>query len=222
MIPANEWWQIIQHYAASVFPAQIVFYGLALLMVFLLVKMPGETTNKIIKGYFALVFGWIAIVFFTLLGKELPMHNMQTFLFASITLFFLIDLFIGTTQYQFPRKKRQRQTWIAAMILVMVGYPLVGMLLGREATGWIIPGSFPCPSTALALLFMSTTLPQKRRWVYFVNLMLLLIWAIPFPLMIQIPIFGVYEDAIMFASGIYAMLILVLTWRRRRGKVQSV
>jgi hypothetical protein len=218
MIPANEWWQIIQHYAAAVFPAQIILYVLALIMIFLVVKHPGERTTKIIKGYFILVFGWIAIVFFTLLGKDLPMHNMQTFLFASITLFFLLDLFSGTTQFRIPRKKRQRQTWIAAMVLVILAYPLVGFLLGRPTTAWIIPGTFPCPSTALALLFLSTSFPKKRRWIYIVNLALLLIWAIPFPIMIQIPKFGVSEDAIMLASGIYAIIIFVLTWQRQQQK----
>lgn len=68
MIPANEWWQIIQQYAAAIFPAQIIFYVLALIMVFQAVKHPGDRTTKLIKGYFILVFGWIAIVFFTLLS----------------------------------------------------------------------------------------------------------------------------------------------------------
>jgi len=32
-----------------------------------------------------------------------------------------------------------------------------------------------------------------------------LLWAIPFPIMIQIPQFGVYEDSIMLLSGLYTL-----------------
>jgi hypothetical protein len=42
---------------------------------------------------------------------------------------------------------------------------------------------------------------------------LLALWAIPFPLFIQIPKFGVYEDAIMLVLGIYALVMLVVHWR---------
>jgi hypothetical protein len=54
-------------------------------------------------------------------------------------------------------------------------YPLVGLLAGRPPSGWIIPGAFPCPTTALALVFMATVIPLKRRWLCLVSLDLLLL-----------------------------------------------
>lgn len=78
--------------------------------------------------------------------------------------------------------------------------------MGRPSSGWIILGAFPCPTTALALVFMATSIPLKRRWLYLVTMGLLLLWAIPFPILIQIPQFGAYEDGIMVVLGVYALV----------------
>jgi hypothetical protein len=56
---------------------------------------------------------------------------------------------------------------------------------------------------------LSIALPRVDKTAYF----LLLVWAIPFPLFIQIPRYGVYEDAIMFLSGLYSLTMLVKYWR---------
>ncbi len=44
---------------------------------------------------------------------------------------------------------------------------------------------------------------------------LLLFWAVPLPPAIQIPQYGVYEDAIMLSVGVYALVMLVLYWSGR-------
>jgi hypothetical protein len=83
---------------------------------------------------------------------------------------------------------------------------------------WIVPGTFPCPTTALALLFISSAIPRKNRWLYAVLLGLLLIWAIPFPIMIQIPKFGVYEDSIMLTAGLYNIFLMLLRLKKRKAR----
>ena len=67
----------------------------------------------------------------------------------------------------------------------------------------------------LALVFMATTFPEKRRWLYLLTLGLLLLWAIPFPILIQIPQFGAHEDGIMVLIGLYNLFILAA---HARGK----
>jgi hypothetical protein len=89
-----------------------------------------------------------------------------------------------------------------------------GLLAGRPSSDWII-----CPTTALALLFMALATPQKRRSLYLVTMGLLLLWAIPFPILIQIPQFGAYEDGIMVVLGVYALVGLLL---RGRGAKSSL
>jgi hypothetical protein len=74
-----------------------------------------------------------------------------------------------------------------------------------------MPGTLPCPTTALALVLLTTALPGVDKIIYFI----LLFWAIPFPPFIQIPKYGVYEDGIMLGVGIYGLIMLVTNWRTR-------
>jgi len=222
MIPANEWWMVLQNYNQTIFPSQILFYLLAIGTLFVSFWQSDKIANRLIKGFFVLAFGWIGIVFFLLLGQKLPAHNAQAFLFLSLSALFALDLFTNTSQFKIPPSGWRRIVTIIGFSLVLV-YPLVSILLGRPSARWIIPGTFPCPTTALALVFMATTLPTKRRWLYLTTLCLLLIWAIPFPIMIQIPQFGVYEDGIMLTAGIYSLMMFLINWNTTKvGRLQNI
>jgi hypothetical protein len=220
MIPANEWWVVLQNYNQTIFPVQIIFYLLAIAVLVLFYQGDQKVANRVAKGFFVLAFAWIGIVFFLVLGQELPAHNIQAMLFLSLSVLFAIDLFTDSTHFSIPPTPLRRNLTLIGFGLVLA-YPLVGLLLGRPPSKWIIPGTFPCPTTALALIFMATTFPAKRRGLYAITLGLLLIWAIPFPIMIQIPKFGVYDDGIMLAAGIYSLVVYVIYWvkitRKKKG-----
>jgi hypothetical protein len=111
----------------------------------------------------------------------------------------------------------QRTVTKVGFVLILGVYPLIALLQGRPFSKWIMPGSFPCPTTALALIFMATTFQARRRWLYLLTMCLLLLWAIPFPIMIQIPRFGVYEDGVMLVAGIYGLIMVVVNMRRANG-----
>jgi len=64
---------------------------------------------------------------------------------------------------------------------------------------------------------MATSALQKRRWLFLLTMGLLLLWAIPFPILIQIPQFGAYEDGIMLVLGVYALAVLLLNGLRARS-----
>ncbi|MBN1888982.1 MAG: hypothetical protein JW850_13390 [Thermoflexales bacterium] len=217
MISAYAWWSVMHNYSLAIVPAQILFYLLAVATLVVFFRQPGESANRVIKGFFVLAFGWIGVVLFLLLGQELPAHNVQAVLFLSLAALFTLDLLTNTSQFSMPQAGWRRSATIIGFGLVMAAYPLVGIVQGRPASKWLIPGTFPCPTTALALIFMTTAWPSKHRWLYFVSLGLLLIWAIPFPLMIQIPKFGVYEDGIMVMTGLYSIVMLAINWPRPGG-----
>jgi hypothetical protein len=219
MIPANEWWAVLQHYNETIFPAQIALYLLAAGVVGIFIWKPGEIASRLAKGFFALAFGWIGLVFFLALGRELPAHNAQAFLFLSLAGLFSLDLVTNTSLFRMPDGGWRKIATLTGFGLALA-YPLVGLLMGRPFSGWIIPGAFPCPTTALALVFMATTnSPRKRRWLYLATIGLLLLWAIPFPILIQIPQFGAYEDGIMVVLGVYALVSWLL---RGRGAKSSL
>jgi hypothetical protein len=98
------------------------------------------------------------------------------------------------------------------LALLVFCYPLFGIALGHDFTSLIMSGTFPCPTIALALLLLTTALPQVDRVIYF----LLLFCAIPFTPFFQIARYGVYEDTILLASGLYSLFLLIKYWKAER------
>jgi len=92
------------------------------------------------------------------------------------------------------------------------------MAFGHRFPRVIIAGTFPCPTTALALVLLTTALPRVDKIIYII----LLFWAIPFPPFIQIPKYGVYEDTIMFAIGIYSLVMLLKNWKEKSAPNQGI
>jgi hypothetical protein len=110
--------------------------------------------------------------------------------------------------FSLPTVAWQMDATVLLMLLVFC-YPLFGILSGNSFTSLIMPGTFPCPTTALGLLLVTMALPQVDKIIY----ILLLLCAIPFTPFYQIAKYGVYEDTILFTTGIYSLVLLVRSWR---------
>jgi hypothetical protein len=212
MISAEEWWSIIGTYGARIWPAQVIFYIIAILLTGWLFLKPGRVQNWLTKLYLSIVFAWNGIVFFLILAKDITGGSYGNYFFGSIfiiaSLLFAVDLFRKRMRFSLPAAGLRKYATLVLMILVFC-YPLFGIVFRHHFASLIIPGAFPCPTTALGLLLLTTALPRVNKIAYF----LLLLWAIPFPPLIQIPKYGVYEDAIMFASGIYSLILLLRYWK---------
>lgn len=212
MIDAQQWWSIIEGYGAQIWPAQAVFYIAAILLTGWLFIKPGKVQSWFAKLYLSIAFAWNGIVFFLTLAGDITGESYGNYFFGSIFIIvsalFALDLFRHKMQFFLPANGWIRYTTITLIALVFC-YPLFGIVLGHHFPRLIIPGTFPCPSTALGLLFLTTALPRVDKIAY----ILLLLWAIPFPPFIQIPRYGVYEDAIMFLSGVYSLILLIKYWR---------
>jgi len=213
MIPAAQWWSIIESYGLQIWPAQIVMYGVALAIVVGLLLKSGSLFNALTRAYMALAFAWSGILFFLVLAKDItgdtPGHYIFGAAFILVALVFLLDLFRKSMDFKLPAAGWQRILTLILLILVFC-YPLVGLTLGRSMGSLIVPGTLPCPTTALGLLLLTMALPRANKLAY----ILLLAWAIPFPPAIQIPKYGVYEDSIMLAVGIFALILLIMNWRQ--------
>ena len=211
MIEAEKWWGVLESYNVAIFPMQIVMIILAAISACILFARPGTKTNILMKGFLVFSFAWIGLVFFLILGKELPARYFQTFLFLVIAALFAVDIFRGKIEFRTPEKRWQRYLTISLLITVFL-YPLIGMLFGHHYPRMVIMGTFPCPTTAFALVLLIAALPKVNIVVY----ILLLFWAIPFPILFQIPKFGCYEDSIMLAIGIYGLIMLVVNLVRKK------
>jgi len=208
MLPADEWWGILESYGAYVWPAQAVFFLAAVLIALLVFLKPGNSTNTLVRLYLALSFGWIGILFFFVLGKGMKGNYVFGGLFIIVAILFAFDLFKRKMTFHSPLVGWQRYLTALLMVIVLC-YPAFSLLFGHQFPRLIVPGTFPCPTTALALVLLTFSLPQVNKIICII----LLFWAIPFPPLIQIPKYGVYEDTIMLTMGIYSLVMLLKNWK---------
>ena len=162
--------------------------------------------------YLTIAFAWNGIMFFLILAKDITGESYGNYCFGSlfiiVSLLFAIDLFRQKMRFSL-RASEWRTSFTVGLLVLVFCYPLVGIALGHSSARLIMPGTFPCPTTALGLILLTTAIPR----VYKIAYILLLVWAVPFPPLIQLPKYGVYEDAIMFACGIYSLILLVRYWK---------
>lgn len=210
MLPANEWWGILRAYGAAVWPAQVVFFLSGLILLVFLFRSWNPIANRLMKLYLAVSFGWMSIVFFLTIGKGLAGSIFFGVLFMIMAILFAVDSLRQRMEFRLPEASWERRLTLGLTLIVLC-YPLLGMALERPLEKILMPGTFPCPTTALALVLLATSLPRVDRILY----ILLLFWAIPFAPLIQIPRYGVYEDMIMFTVGIYSLAMLVIKWKAR-------
>lgn len=215
MLSSNDWWNVILNYSQSIFPMQLFVMLVGIIVTFYLIYGSVSKANILMKVYLAFCNLWIGTMFFVILGKGFPppLRQVQGALFITIGILFLLDIFSKKTYLTFPKDKPVKYMTIALLIIVAL-YPVVGLALGRSVNQLIYPGTLPCATTAFALVLLAASLPKVNKLTY----SLLLIWAIPFPPLIQIPKYQVYEDGIMFVIGIYSLVLLFSSIIKDKGK----
>ena len=209
MIPRDEFWRVMQAYGASIWPTQIVFYIAGILLVGWLFLKSGRPQILLAKLYLSIAFAWNGIAFYMILARDMAGGSYANYVFGSVfiivSVLFAADLFRQKMQFSLPTVRWRRYATLMLMLLVLC-YPLFGMAFGHGFTSLIMPGTFPCPTTALGLLLLTMALPRADRVIY----TLLLICAIPFTPFVQIARYGVYEDTILFAAGVYSLGLLLM------------
>lgn len=206
MLSAKEWWDVISNYNQSIYPMQWIVMLVGVIVTLYLIYGDQRKANAATKLYLSLCNLWIGIVFFMILGKGFPspLKQVQGSLFIAIGALFAIDIFAKKTFFIIPKQSPKRIITIVLLLVVLV-YPVVGLVSGHDLDKLIYPGTLPCPTTAFALVLILCALPKVNKLTY----LLLLIWAIPFPPLIQIPKYHVYEDGIMFVIGVYALIAII-------------
>jgi uncharacterized membrane protein len=209
VIPRDEFWRVMEAYGAGIRPAQIVFYLAGILFIGWLLLKPGRPQTLLAKLYLSIAFAWNGIVFYFVLARDMAGGSYGNYVFGSVfiivSVLFAVDLFRQKMQFSLPTVGGQKYATLALTLLVFC-YPLFGVAFGHSFTSLMMPGTFPCPTTALGLLLLTIALPQVDKVIY----ILLLICAIPFTPFVQIARYGVYEDTILFATGIYGLALLLM------------
>jgi len=206
----------MEAYGARIRPVQIVFYVAAILLVGWLFLKPGRIQSLFAKLFLSIAFAWNGIAFYFVLARGMAGDSYGNYVFGSVFIvvsaLFAVDLFRQKMQFSPPAAGWRKYATLVLMLLVFC-YPLFGIAFGHGLTSLIMPGTFPCPTTALGLILLTTALPQVDKIIY----ILLLICAIPFTPFVQIARYGVYEDTILFTTGIYS-LVLLLRYREAEAR----
>jgi hypothetical protein len=207
MVSKTEFWQIFTGYGQGITPFQYLFYFAALFLVIRLFIRPGKLQNVLVKVFLSICFAWNAVFFYLLYAAGLSGDSSANIMFAVLFLLvaalFLLDVFRGKMEFSLPIGWRRSGTLVFTVLVFC--YPLFSFLLGHPLAGLVFPGTYPCPTTALALLLLTTSLPRVDMAIYGI----LLLCAIPFTPFIQIARYGVYEDVILLAAGIYSLVLLI-------------
>jgi hypothetical protein len=212
MIPREEFWRVMEAYGAGISPAQIVFYVAAILSVGWLFLKPGRIQSLCVKLVLSMAFAWTGIVFYMILARDMAGGSYGNYVlgavFIVVAALFAVDLSRQKMHFSLPTAGWRKAATLVLTVLVFC-YPLFGLAFGHSLTSLIWPGTFPCPTVALGLLLLTTALPQANKIIY----ILLLICAIPFTPFMQIARYGVYEDTILLATGIYGLALLLKYWK---------
>jgi hypothetical protein len=206
MISLEEWSSILTAYSRTIWPAQIIFYLLAILLTGWFLFNPKRVANAVVKLYFVLVFAWIGVLWYFTLAKGMAGDSYGNYFFGAVFILvsalFGADIFRNKMQFTIPTVGWQRYISLTLFVLTFC-YPLFGLLLGHDVDKLIFPGAYPCPTIALAILVLTTALPHIDKVIFF----LLLFLAIPFTSFIQIARYHVYEDVVLFATGVYGLFL---------------
>jgi hypothetical protein len=212
MVPREEFWSIMEAYGSRIAPAQIVLYIAGILVVGWLLLKPGGMQSLFAKLYLSIAFLWNGIAFYLILAREIAGESYGNYfvgaVFVVVSLLFAADLFRQKMQFSLSTARWRKSATFVLMLLVFC-YPLFGIALGHSFASLIMPGAFPCPTTALGLLLLTTALPQVDKVIY----TLLLLCAIPSTPFVQIAKYGVYQDTILLAVGIYSLFLLWRYWK---------
>jgi Family of unknown function (DUF6064) len=208
MTSQGQFWQILQAYGSAIMPVQVVLYVAAAVVAIWLALGAGRRSSLAAKAFFAVAFAWNAIAFYLTLGSGMAGGSGGNYAFGAVflivSILFGVDLYRDRMRFAIPADRWERYGLLILTVLVFC-YPVFGVLRGHTLASLIVPGAFPCPTTALALLLLTMALPRVDKAIY----VLLLVCAVPFTPFFQIARFGVYEDSILLASGLYALVLLI-------------
>ena len=205
MSPETFWIQVSRYNQDTIW-IQLVLLIALLILVYRIYARPGFRTDAWLKILFAVLFTWNGVVFFLLYASNPISTYFGAPLFLILSVLFLIDLFTKTTQYHFPEVRWKRAATVIWILLVLL-YPLFSLLLGHTYPALITP-LMPCPLTVLAIALVTAASPRADRKI----LLMLMPWALA-GLPKCLGALDCYEDCILFAAGVYGLVLLIWDWK---------
>jgi len=205
-MPTTEiFWNQMGAYNEATLPVQIVMMIVAVVLTYFVFTKASARANTLMKLFLSFAFAWTGVVFFLIFARSI-VSAFSSVLFIIIAILFAIDIFKKKIEFGLPVARWQRYLTVFLILLVFL-YPVVGMAIGHHYPGTCMPMA-PCPLTVFAITLVAAAIPKVDRKVY----VFLLPWAI-----LSLPkclgALDCYEDCILFAAGVYGLVLLVKNWK---------
>jgi len=210
-MPTTEtFWNQMGAYNEATLPVQIVMMVVAVVLTYFVFAKVSARVNTLMKLFLSFAFAWTGIVFFLIFSRSI-VSTVASALFIIVAILFVLDIFKKKIEFRFPATMWQRYLTVFLILLVFL-YPVVGMALGHYYPKTCMPMA-PCPLTVFAIALVAAAIPKVDRKVY----VFLLPWAI-MSLPKCLGALDCYEDCILFATGVYGLVLLVKNWKTIGGR----
>ena len=209
MMSTEMFWNQVGAYNEALWPVQIAMVVAAAFLTVRVFTKPGPRTDIWMKAFLSFAFAWNGAVFFLLFVRNPISMAIGAPLFFAVSILFAVDIFTRRTEFRPPDAKSNRALMFIWLALVAL-YPLIGwVFVGHVYPNMLLP-MFPCPLTVVAITLIAAAAPRADKKVF----VALLPWAL-----LGLPkCFGAldcYEDCVLFAAGVYGLIVLVRNWKAR-------
>ena len=205
----EAFWNHVVTYNETLWPVQAVMIVAAAVLTYRVFAAPGPRTDVWMKAFLSFAFAWNSIVFFVLFMRNPISMVTGTPLFMTISILFAVDIFTRRTEFKLPDAKWNKALTVFWLSLVAL-YPLIGWaLVGHAYPNMLLP-LFPCPLTVFAIALVAAAAPRVDKKVF----VALLPWAL-MGLPKCLGALVCYEDCILFAAGVYGLIVLIRNWKAR-------
>jgi hypothetical protein len=204
---AETFWGRVGLYNEALWPVQAALTMIAMFLTYRVIAKPGPKTNVWMKAFLSFAFAWDGIIVFLVYLSNPISMTIGMPLFVVVAILFAVDIWAHKTAFALPGK-RLSQALTFAWLALVVSYPLVGsVLLGHAYPRTLLP-MMPCPLTVFAITLVTASAPKVDRKIF----VALLPWAL-MALPKCLGALDCYEDCILFASGVYGLIVLIATWK---------
>ena len=204
----EAFWTQVGAYNEATLLVQVILVIVAVVLTYRVFTKPGAKTDVLMKAFLAFAFAWNGVVFFLIFARN-PISTLTGVpLFMVVAVLFAVDIFTKKTQFRLPDAKWKKSLTIFWVLLAFL-YPLIGWALGHVYPKTCTP-MMPCPLTVFALALVAAAMPHVDRKAY--------VFLLPWALMGLPKCLGAlecYEDCILFAAGVYGLIVLIKDWKAR-------
>jgi hypothetical protein len=206
---SGTFWNHVSAYNEALWPVQAVMIVAAAFLTYWVFAKPGPRADVWMKIFLSSVFAWNGVVFFLVFMRNPISIATGVPLFVIVSVLFVVDIFTGRTKFRLPDTRWKRGFTFFWLLLVIL-YPLIGWVFLEHAYPRMLLPLFPCPLTVFAIALVAAAAPKVDKKVF--------VALLPWALMGLPKCFGAldcYEDCILFAVGVYGLVVLIQNWKAR-------